>query len=99
MTLVWKLLRRHLSFPQLAGFFLANLLGMLIVLLGIQFYFDVAPAFSGNDSFLKGDYIVVSKRIGVVSAMSGQNSAFSRAGCTMTRKAKYKKQTRLLNTV
>lgn len=79
MTLVWKLLRRHLSFPQLAGFFLANLLGMLIVLLGIQFYFDVAPAFSGNDSFLKGDYIVVSKRIGVVSAMSGQNSAFSRA--------------------
>ena len=79
MTLVWKLLRRHLSLPQLAGFFLANLLGMLIVLLGIQFYFDVAPAFSGNDSFLKGDYIVVSKRIGVVSAMSGQNSAFSRA--------------------
>ena len=79
MTLVWKLLRRHLSLPQLAGFFLANLLGMLIVLLGIQFYFDVAPAFSGSDSFLKGDYIVVSKRIGVVSAMSGQNSAFSRA--------------------
>ena len=39
--MVWKLLRRHLSIVQFVGFFLANLLGMFIVLLSIQFYQDV----------------------------------------------------------
>ena len=34
MKLVWKLLRQHISVPQFAGFFFANLVGMLIVLLG-----------------------------------------------------------------
>ena len=46
MKLVWKLLRRHISLPQFAGFFFANLLGMLIVLLSMQFYRDVKPIFS-----------------------------------------------------
>ena len=33
MTLIWKLLRQHISIGQLAGFFFANLFGMMIVLL------------------------------------------------------------------
>ena len=41
--LVWKLLRQHISVGQLAGFFLANLFGMMIVLLSVQFYRDVLP--------------------------------------------------------
>ena len=41
--MIWKLLRQHISVAQLAGFFLANLCGMVIVLLGIQFYKDVLP--------------------------------------------------------
>lgn len=45
MNLVWKLLRQHISLSQFAGFFFANLFGMLVVLLGVQFYADVAPAF------------------------------------------------------
>ena len=36
-ALVWKLLRQHISISQLAGFFLANLFGMMIVLLSVQF--------------------------------------------------------------
>ena len=38
MKLVWKLLRRHISIPQLLGFVLANLAGMTIIMLGLQFY-------------------------------------------------------------
>ena len=53
MKLIWKLLRRHLSFSQLAGFFFANLLGMVIVLLSLQFYEDIVPAFTGEDSVMK----------------------------------------------
>lgn len=77
MTLVWKLLRRHVSVPQLAGFFLANLVGMLIVLLGFQFYRDVLPVFTQGDSFMGANYLVVSKRIGAGSTLSGRASAFS----------------------
>ena len=36
--LVWKLLRQHISVGQLAGFFLANLFGMMIVLLSVAKY-------------------------------------------------------------
>ena len=51
-TLVWKLLRQHISIGQLAGFFLANLFGMMIVLLSVQFYKDVIPVFTEGDSFM-----------------------------------------------
>ena len=34
MTLLWKLLRQHISIAQFVGFFFANLLGMFIVLFG-----------------------------------------------------------------
>ena len=79
MTLVWKLLRRHVSLPQLAGFFLANLLGMLIVLLSIQFYMDVSPVFVQGDSFMKKDYIIVSKPVSVIGSLSGQANTFRAA--------------------
>lgn len=49
--LVWKLLRQHISVGQLTGFFLANLFGMMIVLLSIQFYQDVLP-FSRRETAL-----------------------------------------------
>lgn len=70
MTLVWKLLRRHISLAQLAGFFLANLLGMLIVLLAVQFYTDVKPIFSQEDGFIKNDYLILSKRISSMGSSS-----------------------------
>lgn len=78
MRLVWKLLRQHVSLPQLTGFFLANLFGMVIVLLSIQFYKDVLPVFTGNDSFMKKDYLVVSKRVSTIGSFIGRNkSTFS----------------------
>jgi len=70
MHLLWKLLRRHLSPGQLAGFALANFLGMMIVLLSVQFYQDLAPAFAGDDGPLPPDYLMVSKRVGAFSSAS-----------------------------
>ena len=77
MKLLWKLLRQHVSIGQLAGFFLANLLGMLIVLLSLQFYEDVVPAFSGEDGVIKNTYIILSKRIAAVSTLRGEAQTFS----------------------
>ena len=77
MELVWKLLRQHISIPQFAGFAFANLLGMLIVLFGFQFYHDVLPVFTQQDSFMKADYLIMSKKIGVGSTISGRTHTFS----------------------
>ena len=78
MSLVWKLLRQHISIAQLAGFFFANLFGMFIVLLGLQFYNDVKPLFSQEDGFLKPEYLIVSKRISGLSVLGeGESTGFS----------------------
>ena len=74
MSLVWKLLRQHISIAQLTGFFFANLFGMFIVLLGLQFYNDVKPLFSQEDGFLKPEYLIVSKRISGMSVLGAGES-------------------------
>lgn len=77
MSLLWKLLRQHISIGQFAGFFVANLLGMIIVLSGYQFYNDVLPIFTNGDSFMKSNAIMVTKRIGTGNTLSGNASTFS----------------------
>lgn len=79
MSLVWKLMRRHISVGQLVGFFFANLCGMVIVLLSIQFYQDVAHVFTEGDSFMKKDYLIVSKKVSTLGSFVGKSSTFSSA--------------------
>ncbi len=79
MKLLWKLLRQHVSVPQLVGFFLANLVGMWIVMLGVQFYADLAPMFTRADGFFCANYLVVSKRITTVGALSTGGQDFTPA--------------------
>ncbi|MCL2562229.1 MAG: ABC transporter permease [Rikenellaceae bacterium] len=64
MSLVWKLLRRHVSVGQLAGFFLANLIGMAIILVAVQFYRDVRPVIAAPDSFMSNDFLILSRDVG-----------------------------------
>ena len=89
MTLVWKLLRRHISIPQFAGFAFANLFGMLIVLLGYQFYCDVLPVFTSQDSFMKANYVIVSKKVGAASSISGRTNSFTDADIEELSKQKF----------
>lgn len=77
MNLVWKLLRQHISIPQFVGFAFANLFGMLIVLFGFQFYQDVLPVFTQQDSFMKADYLIMSKKISMGNTISGRTNTFS----------------------
>ena len=77
MKLVWKLLRQHISLPQLAGFFFANLFGMMIVALSVQFYKDIAPIFTEGDSFIKKDFIIVTKKISTLGSITGASNSFS----------------------
>ncbi len=77
MKLVWKLLRQHISLPQFAGFFLANLVGMLIILLGVQFYCDTQAVYTGKDALMQSDYIIVNKKVGAVTSIMGKSNGFS----------------------
>lgn len=75
--MVWKLLKRHLSVVQFIGFFLANLLGMLIVLFSIQFYQDVKPLFSQEDGLMKKEYMIFSKRVSTLGSLVKKSSGFT----------------------
>ena len=75
--MIWKLLRQHISVSQLAGFFLANLFGMIIVLLGVQFYRDVLPIFTQGDSFIKKDFVILSKKVSTLGTLVGKSNTFS----------------------
>ena len=77
MRVVWKLLRQHVNLFQLGGFFLANLLGMVIILLSIQFYQDILPVFTSPDSFIKKDFLILTKRVSTVGSLLGSNTTFS----------------------
>lgn len=79
MTLLAKLLRSHISVPQFIGYFAANVIGMAVTLLSVQFYSDVAPLFKGEDSFLKAQVIVISKHIGTAGSMSNMSNSFTQA--------------------
>ena len=75
--LVWKLLRRHLNLWQMGGFFFANLFGMCIVLLSLQFYRDVLPLFTQGDSFMKPTYLVVGKKVTAAQTLTGESPSFN----------------------
>lgn len=77
MRLIWKLLREHISIGQLIGFFCANLFGMIIILLSVQFYKDILPLFTEGDSFMKKDYLIVSKKISTLGTFSGKSNTFT----------------------
>lgn len=79
MSLIWKLLRQHISLPQFAGFFLANLFGMWVVMLGVQFYRDIVPVFTQEDSFINNNYLVVSKHVTALGTLSGNGNSFAPA--------------------
>lgn len=63
MRLVWRLLRKHISIFELIVFFVANLIGMVVILAGMQIYSDLKPMLSGDKSLIGNEYIVISKEI------------------------------------
>ena len=77
MRLIWKVLRRHMSAGQLAGFVIANIIGLTIIVLGLQLYMDIRPLMTGKGGFMAPDDLVLSKRVSAVDALSGSKPAFT----------------------
>ena len=68
---VWRLLRHNISAGQIAGYAVANLVGLAIVLTAMQFYRDVSSVWDDDDSFISNDYLILSKRGEGVSGLFG----------------------------
>lgn len=68
MRLIWKLLRKHISIFELAVFFVANLIGMAVILAGVQIYNDFSPMLSGEKSLIGNDYMIISRPVERVGA-------------------------------
>ena len=75
-NLVWRLLRKNISIGQIAGYAIANLVGLSIVLIAIQFYQDISIMWSDEDAFLSKDYTIISKRVALLDSFKG-NVSFS----------------------
>lgn len=95
-NIVWRLLRRNISAGQIAGYALANLVGLAIVLTAVQFYRDVTSVWNDEDSFISEDYVIISKKVnglgGGFMGASGSSTRFSEeeiadiAACPWARK-------------
>ena len=75
--MLWRLLRTHISASQLIGISLANLVGLTIVILAVQFFRDVQPVFDDEESFIRKDYLVITRNVTSAGAMMGGTSEFS----------------------
>ena len=78
-SIIWKLLRQHVSPTQLVGFAIANLVGLTIVILAVQFYRDVKPVFDDEESFISKDYLVITRNVTSAGAMMGGTTEFTDA--------------------
>lgn len=75
MRLVWKLLRSHISIFELLVYFVANLVGVVIILVGVQAYKDFKPMLTGEQTLIANDYMVISKTVRRVGVNSSKFSA------------------------
>lgn len=60
---ITTLLRKNISQSQLAGYFIANLIGLTVILAGILFFCDSHHHRDSSDKFFSDDYIVISKKV------------------------------------
>lgn len=79
MRLLFRLLRKNVNFWQIAGFALANLVGAVIVLFGIQAYKDAAQVLKSPDSVLSSNFLVLSKPVSAVTTLAGALGAGPRS--------------------
>lgn len=74
---MWRLLRKNVSATQMMGFAIANLIGLSIVIVAIQFYSDVRPVFEDDESFIRKDYLIITKQVSGMGSLMGDRSEFS----------------------
>ena len=63
MILIWRLLRKHISLFELTIFFVVNLIGMSVIVGGVQLYSDVKSVLTGESRLIGNDFLVVTRPV------------------------------------
>ena len=79
MLPITRLLSKNVSPSQILGYALANLVGLTIVLVSIQFYRDVTSGGDSADTFISRDYLIISKKVEGLGSLMGKPVDFSQA--------------------
>ena len=75
---VSRLLGKNISVGQLAGYSIANFVGLAILLTALQFYRDTTAAENAaDDSFVSADYMILSKHVSDLNTFRGKSSGFT----------------------
>jgi hypothetical protein len=90
---MWKLLKKNLSVPQLAGYVLAGFVGLSIILFGLRFYADTRLLYSSHDSFLRPDFLVINKKVSALSTLSLSPTTFNEKEIEDIKKQPFVKKT------
>lgn len=80
-NVVWRLLRHNISPWQIAGYAIANLIGLTIVLTALQFYRDFtgAGSDSNDDALEMRDFLILSKKVSLLNTFGAGSTSFSQA--------------------
>ncbi|MDR1897775.1 MAG: ABC transporter permease [Prevotellaceae bacterium] len=72
-----KLLKQNLSIPQLLGYSFTALVGMSIIFTAFSFSMDIRPLFSSSTGLFKNEYMIVTKKVSLLSAINSQSTVFT----------------------
>ncbi len=73
--MVWKLLKKNISTGQIIGYAIANLIGLAIVIGAIKFYTDISSTWNDEDSFIKQDFLIISKKVSTLNTIGLSKNA------------------------
>lgn len=80
-AMIWKLLKKDISIAQIAGYALANLLGLALVMTAVRFYADVSSALAGDsdgeNGLISADYLMLSKPVSLLNTFGMRSPGFS----------------------
>lgn len=85
MSVLTTILRRNTSRARIAGFVISNFIGLAIVGAALQFWLDTRSIFTGSDSCVSSDLLVVNRRLTARNTL-GESAAFSQAEIDSLRK-------------
>lgn len=82
MSTLSRLLIRNVSKGQTLSYLLANFIGLTIILCALQLHADLSPAMDTDSreddlSYFGNDYLVITKRLGTLSALGMGESRFN----------------------
>lgn len=76
--MLFKLLRTNFNLYQALGASLGAIIGLVILLTSIQFYFDLAPMLKKNSNLWKPENLVINKKVSTTSAnLLGKRPVFN----------------------